>query len=387
MIIWIFLILLLGILLLLWLRPYVVKGLLLSWKSGRLGPSIDEKEAFDNRVISKNTGQPWAADAHLQERELSDTAIAKLEALKSTAFLVIKDQKIHYEKYWPPFDIRTTSNSFSVAKSIVATLIGIAAKQGLLTLDDPVAEYLSSFREPPKDKIKIRHLLQMSSGLKWVESEGSALSHNAQAYYGDDLQTMIDHLAVRRNPGEVFRYASGNTQILGMVLTKIVGTSLSEFASKNLWSCIGAEDDAYWNLDHQGGMEKAFCCFYATPRDFARIGQLYLNEGRWNGVQLLDPEFIREATSPVLLPDIWLRKANDIYGLHWWLTTHRGLDFFYARGIRGQYIICNRQHNLIIVRMGHKRNPVDHQQGHPPDLFDHIDAALEIIIPSSAIAP
>lgn len=387
MMLWISLIIGATLIALFTLRPYLIKGLLMSWRSGRLGPAINEMSAFENRQIRHKTGEPWQTAPSLKDKILSSSAIEKLDALDTTAFLVIKDQKICYERYWGSFDANTPSNSFSVAKSIVATLVGIAIKDGLLSLADPLSKFLPSFKEGTKAQITIQHLLQMSSGLKWVESEGSALSHNAEAYYGDDLETLVNKLEVRRGPGEVFRYASGNTQVLGMVLAKVAGCTLSEYTSQKLWSKIGAEQDAYWNLDHKGGMEKAFCCFYATPRDFARIGQLYLNEGSWNGAQIVDPGFIHLALSPVLLPDIWLRRKNDVYGLHWWLARHRDLDFFYARGIRGQYIICNREHNLVIVRMGHKRNPVDHQQGHPPDLFDHINAALEIIMSSSAIAP
>jgi CubicO group peptidase (beta-lactamase class C family) len=359
----------------------------MSYRSKRLGPAIDEMSAFENRMIPAGDPRPWAYAENFQSATLSTDALAKLEELESTAFLVIQHEKIHFEKYWSPFDDSKVTNSFSVAKSIVATLMGIAIKEGLLRLDDPVAKYLNSFVSPPKDKITIRHLLQMSSGLKWVESEVGALSHNAEAYYGDDLRTLIDKLEVRRSPGEVFRYASGNTQVLAMVLANAVGTSISEFASTKLWTPIQAEHDAFWNLDHENGMEKAFCCFYATPRDFAKIGQLYLNNGKCNNQQILDPSFIRKALTPVMLPDVLLKRPNDIYGLHWWLVSHRQLHFFYARGIRGQYIICNPELDLVIVRMGHKRNPVDYQHGHPPDLFDHINAALEIIMPSTAIAP
>lgn len=368
------------------LRPFVIKGLLMSYKSGRLGPAINEMAAFENRTIHTSKPEPWLEVSSIQSG-LSDEAWKKLEALSTTAFLVIRDQKIQYEKYWEPFDKNSLSNSFSVAKSIVATLIGIAIKEGLIQIDDPVAKYVPSFQTSLKDQITIRHLLQMSSGLKWIESEGNAFSHNAEAYYGSDLETLINNLEVRRPPGEVFRYASGNTQILALIIANASGMTLSDFTSKMLWSKIGAEHNANWNLDQKNGMEKAFCCFYATPRDFARLGQLYLNNGRWGTQSILDPQYIESVLTPTFLPDIWLNRLNDIYGMHWWLAKHRGYEFFYARGIRGQYIICNRDLNLIIVRMGHKRNPVDHHHGHPPDLFDHINAGLEIIISNPAIAP
>ncbi|MBK8505527.1 MAG: serine hydrolase [Saprospiraceae bacterium] len=369
------------------LKPHIIKGLKMSYRSKRLGPAIDEMSAFENRLIHAGDPSPWIYAEDFQSVTLSTESLGKLEALESTAFLVIQHEKIHFEKYWPPFDESKVTNSFSVAKSIVATLIGIAIKEGLLRLDDPVAKYVNSFKSTPKDKITIRHMLQMSSGLKWIESEGGALSHNAEAYYGDDLQTLIDKLEVRRPPGEVFRYASGNTQVLAMVLASASGTTISEFASTKLWTPIQAEHDSFWNLDHKNGMEKAFCCFYATPRDFAKVGQLCLNNGKWNKQQIVDPSYIRKALTPVMLPDVLLKRPNDIYGFSLVVGELPPTTFFYARGIRGQYIICNPELDLVIVRMGHKRNPVDYQHGHPPDLFDHINAALEIIMPSTAIAP
>ncbi|NND32822.1 MAG: serine hydrolase [Saprospiraceae bacterium] len=359
----------------------------MSWKSGRFGPAINELTEFDNRTVKTRNTQQWNLDEDYNTHQLSPGAIDKLTALDTTSFLVIKDQKIIFEKYWAPTESTTVLNSFSVAKSIVCTLIGIAIKDKLLRLDDPVARYLPSFAKPVKDKITIEHLLRMTSGLKWIESESSALSHNAEAYYGRSLESLINNLEVRRPPGQVFRYASGNTQILAMLLTKVTKMTLSEYASKKLWSPIGAQQDAFWNLDRPNGLEKAFCCFYATAKDFARIGQLYLNDGRWQDQQIISSEFIDQVLQPSNMPDIWLNKPNDVYGMHWWLAKHAELDFFYARGIRGQYIICNRELNMIIVRMGHRRNPVDRHHGHPPDLFDHINAGLEIITSSPAIAP
>jgi CubicO group peptidase (beta-lactamase class C family) len=344
--------------------------------------------AFENRMIKTERCQPWEYERKGQElRNLSSRALEKLEALRSTSFLVIKDEKIWYEKYWHPNTQHTVTNSFSVAKSIVATLVGIAVGDGLLKIDDPVAKFLDSFKKGGKENITIEHLLRMTSGLRWVESEGGALSHNAEAYYGESLDTLINNLEVRRPPGEVYRYASGNTQVLAMILAQVTKMNLSQYASLKLWSVVGAEDHAYWNLDRKDGREKAFCCFYATARDFAKIGQLYLNNGNWQGRSIVPESFIQQSTQAKAIPDIWLNQTNKIYGMHWWLAQHAGYDFFYARGIRGQYIICNRELKLIIVRLGHRRNPVDRHNGHPPDLFDHINAGLEIIMSSPTLAP
>lgn len=375
----ILLLLLLGMGLVLWQRPFIVKGLRMAYKSGRLGPDINEKEAFANRTIRSSNAAVWDMHPHYNQHQLSAEKLADLEGLRTTSFVVIKDGQLLFENYWDPFKRETPINSFSVAKSIVSILIGIAIKEGRLELDQAVGRYISSFSQGEKQHITIRHLLSMSSGLSWRETEGGAFSDNAEAYYGQDLAAVIDRLSVRRPPGEVYRYASGNTQILAMVLQHIYGQTISDLVSDRLWDKIEAEYPAYWNLDRPNGMEKAFCCFYATPIDFARIGQLYLNNGTWNGKQIVDPQFVKESLTPLPIYDIWTQKTNINYGLHWWLVKYQGLDYFYARGIRGQYIICNRTLNTVIVRMGHKRNPVERHTGHPPDLFDHINAGLEII--------
>ncbi len=375
----ILLVLFLVLALVLWQRPFIVKGLRMAYKSGRLGPDINEKEAFANREIHCANPQAWPMDPLYNHHRLSEESLDKLINLRTTAFVVIKDGQLLFENYWETFNRETPINSFSVAKSIVSILIGIAIKDGLLALDDNVGKHIGSFQQGEKRHITIRHLLSMSSGLSWRETEGGALSDNAEAYYGQDLAAVINRLSVKRPPGKVYRYASGNTQILGMVLQSIYGRSISDLTSERIWGEIGAQYPAYWNLDRPGGMEKAFCCFYATPLDFGRIGQLYLNNGVWKGKQILQSEYVAESLTPLPIYDIWTQKTNINYGLHWWLVKYQGQDYFYARGIRGQYIICNRTLKTVIVRMGHKRNPVERHTGHPPDLFDHINAGLEII--------
>lgn len=375
----ILMLLLLGMGLVLWQRPFIVKGLRMAYRSGRLGPDINEKEAFANRTIHCSNPCAWDRHPLYNQHQLSDARLAELESLRTTAFIVIQDGKLVFEKYWDPFYANVPINSFSVAKSIVSILIGIAIKDDLLQLDHTVGRYIHSFSKGEKRHITIRHLLTMSSGLSWRETEGGAFSDNAEAYYGEDLSAVIDRLRVKRPPGEVYRYASGNTQILGMILQHVYGMSISALTSDRLWGKIEAQYPAYWNLDRPDGMEKAFCCFYATPLDFARIGQLYLNNGEWKGTQILDSRYVSESLKPLPIYDIWTQKTNINYGLHWWLAKYGGQEYFYARGIRGQYIICNRTLNTVIVRMGHKRNPVERHTGHPPDLFDHINAGLEII--------
>ncbi len=369
----------------LWLAveyPYLLRSLKMAYRSRRLGPAIHEHQAFANDVIQATSPQSWSRHPEYNQVQLTDWQKTVQESIGTTALLVIRDGKLLHETYWQPQDGHVPTNSFSVAKSYVGTLVGIAIEEGLLNWETRVGDLLPSFAEPDKASINVWHLMSMSSGLKWIESEGNPFSHNARAYYGSDLRKMVDQLTVHQPPGEAVEYVSINSQVLALLLEEATGRPLVTYLSEKLWTPLQAEDTAYWNKDREDGVVKAFCCLYASPLDFARLGQLYLDDGKWNGKQILSKAFVRRCTQAVDLPYPWVKRHNTIYGLHWWLVEHKGEKYFYARGIRGQYIIVNRSEKMVIVRTGHKRNPVDSHLGHPPDLFDHIDAGMEITLKS-----
>ena len=167
---------------------------------------------------------------------------------------------------------------------------------------------------------------------------------------------MLD-LRVVNTPGVEFNYISSNTELLAFIVQKATGTTLSNYASQKLWKPIGAEMDVQWSLDHKDGDEKAYCCFYATARDFARIGKLFLNKGKWNGKQVVSEEYVNACITPAPISDNG--KPNTTYGFQWWLTDYRGMKIFYARGILGQYIFVIPDLNLVFVRLGHKRGEKD----------------------------
>ena len=137
----------------------------------------------------------------------------------------------------------------------------------------------------------------MASGLNWEEHYYSPFSMTAKAYYDDNISELIESLAIDEKPGESFKYLSGNTQLLGMIITKAVGKSLSEYLSQSIWKPLGMRDTAYWQLDGiDNGMEKTYCCIASNARDFAKIGQLFSQNGQWNGEQIIKPTFIEIAT-------------------------------------------------------------------------------------------
>ncbi|PTB90697.1 serine hydrolase, partial [Marivirga lumbricoides] len=196
-----------------------------------------------------------------------------LDKYSTTAFLVIQDTAILFEKYYEGYSENEISNSFSAAKSIISLLIGIAIDEGKIqSVFQPVADFIPSFEKGEKEAVTIRDLLMMSSGIQWNEAYMNPFSVTTQAYYGGDLKEIVNDLRMEGASGEKFEYKSINTQVLAEVLEVATGQSVSDYASNRLWRKIEAENDALWSLDHAGGMEKAFCCFNSTARDFARIG-------------------------------------------------------------------------------------------------------------------
>jgi CubicO group peptidase (beta-lactamase class C family) len=321
---------------------------------GELSPDITDIGIFPMHTISKSAPQPWPVSTRLKTG-LPAEFTSYFEAYGTTSYLVIQHDSILFEKYWEGFDEKSVTNSFSMAKTINSVLIGIALREGLIkSVDQPVKDFLPEFAEGAKSHITIRHLLTMSSGLDFNENYISPLAWPAEAYYGDDVNALTLKADPETEPGKVWYYKGGDSQLLGMILQKAVHGNVSDYAASRLWNRIGAESDAHWSLDRENGMEKVSCCFYATARDFARIPKLYLSNGNWEGEQLVDSSFVQESLEPADLTDRTGAK-NKLYGYQWWLTNHDGMKVFYMRGIRGQYVFCMPQLDLIIVRTGHRR--------------------------------
>lgn len=357
---------------------YLYRAVYYTFLHGQASPGILDKDYFYSREVKNDLTQPWPISKNYNKRNIPAATEEKLTDLNTTSFLVIRHDSIVFEKYYDGFDEMTLSNSFSIAKSVTSLLIGIAVDEGKIkSIDDPVSQYLTGYLEGNRKKITIRHLLTMSADMDWNESAWNPLSHNAEAYYGTDIESVMEDVEYGNNPGKVFDYKSGSTQVLGMILKKVTGKSLAEYASEKIWKKIGAEQAAFWSLDNENGTEKAYCCLYAISRDFARIGKLMLNHGKWNGEKVIDSSYVAQCKVPADLKTTDGKK-NDRYSLSFWITTHKGHTVFYARGIKGQYIICIPAENMIIVRTGHQRGE-KRSDDQPTDLFHCIDAGLSFI--------
>ena len=320
--------------------------------------NIDDLGLFHVRTVKAGKGEPWPVGYDYNSKPLTSLLDTTLTGYQTVAFLVIKDDSIRFEKYWDNYNQQSLSNSFSVAKSIVSILVGIANDEGKIkSLDQSVCDFLPEYCEGENQQLTIRHLLMMSSGLDWNEGYSSLFSPTTRAYYDTDLRKQMLNLKVTGKPGKDFDYMSSNTQLLAFIIMKATGKSLSEYASEKLWIPIGAESDAKWSLDHENGDEKAYCCIYSNARDFARIGKLFLQKGKWNGRQIVSESYVSQCITPAPVMDG--NKLNRIYGYQWWLSEYAGKKVFYARGILGQYIFVIPDLNIVFVRLGHKRGEKD----------------------------
>lgn len=369
-------------------KTYLYKGIQETYLKGKSGPGIYDSIVFPVRVANHaNPTEKWKVKSPFLN--INESSKEQLIALKTTSFLIVKNGEIIHESYYDQHNEHTKSNSFSMGKSFIGLLIGIAIdNHEISSFDAPITDYLP-FRIPNDEGITIRHLLGMSSGLNWSESGSNPLSDNAEAYYSSDLNEIMKKSRFDKKPGLAFEYLSGNSQLLGIILKEATGVSPTEYFEQHVWSKIGAEHDLFWSLDREDGFEKTFCCAYATTRDYARIGQLILNNGKWNGEEVISSETLNTLLSP-----FDLKEAH--YGLHFWRYNHPVHPAVYARGILGQYIVVIPSLNVVIVRTGHQRKEKyfiprkkkkdvnfvlenGYKEHHPLDLFDYF-SALEYVL-------
>lgn len=271
-----------------------------------------------------------------------------LEDNKTVAFLIIKNDTIQYEKYFKGYDEESIVPSFSMAKSVTSILIGCAIDEGLIkSIDEPITIYIPELKKNGFEKVTIKHLLQMTSGIKFNESYVNPFGDAASFYYGRNLRKNISRMKMAWDSGMEFEYVSGNTQLLGLVLERALkDKTITQYLQEKLWTPLGMEYDASWSIDKKkNGLEKTFCCLNARARDFAKIGRLYKNKGNWNGRQIVSEKWVEESTK--------LDTTNgsaSYYQYQWWLPNP-GKDFM-AQGILGQFIYVNPEKDLVIVRLG-----------------------------------
>lgn len=278
------------------------------------------------------------------------------ELLRDTdtlAFLVVHDDRVVYERYFDAADRESLQTSFSVAKSFVSTLVGIAIDEGLIgSVDDRVTDYVPELaaRDPGFRQITLRDLLTMSSGLRYEEGGFPwPFGDDVYTYYGVDLREVaLNRVRIEGPPGG-WQYNNYHPLLLGLVLERVTGMSVSGYMAGKLWQPLGAEADATWNVDSErSGFEKLESGLNARPVDFARFGLLFLHEGSWNGRRIVSEKWVREASGAEPGTDSAYYHG---YRYFWWLDVERP-GRFYALGKYGQYVYVAPDADTVVVRLG-----------------------------------
>jgi CubicO group peptidase (beta-lactamase class C family) len=309
-----------------------------------------------------------------------------LEKNKTVAFLLIKNDTVYYENYFHKYSAASIVPSFSMAKSFVSALVGCAVDDGYIkSVQQPITDYLPEFKDKKGfDKITIENLLEMRSGIKFNERYFNPFGTIVKYYYGRNIKKYLSHLKVGEEPDKHFEYLSVNSQLLGLIVEKATGKSLSEYLEEKIWKPLGMEYDASWSIDSKKHKtEKAYCCINARARDYAKFGRLYLDKGNWNGKQIISKDWVEKST------DAARTKKQYFYSYQWWHTgrfhvindtteapPHAKIhsyknkkgeirryietpDDFYAEGLLGQFIYVYPSKNIIIVRLGKREGKVN----------------------------
>jgi len=360
---------------------YLLTGISNIYLTGHTTAYLTDYQKFPNdSVLAPNQFQPWPLHKQYNQLPTSKTLEDYHVDRKSVAYLVIKNDSILYEKYYDGYGADFKSNSFSVAKSVVSALMGIAIQEGTInSLDQKVVDFITNLKGPYADQVTVGDLSSMASGQKWNEEYYNPFSVTSASYFVKDLDALILDQPIDEKPGEAFHYKSGTTQLLGMVIKKATGKTLSAYLTEKLWQPMGAKHNALWQLDSvENGMEKAFCCLATNARDFARFGKLYKNYGRWNGTQLLDSSFVAMSLKPRF-------DQSPEYGYGWWLDVFQDKKVFMMRGHLGQYIIVVPEEDLIVVRLGHLKDQEKESKGKSfgrepftKDIYVYLEAGFEM---------
>ena len=294
-----------------------------------------------------------------------------LDSSYTQGFLVLHEDSISYESYSLGQNKNTRHISWSVAKSFVSALMGIAIDEGFIkSIEDNVEKYLPELGKSGYKGVKIKELLQMSSGIRFDETY-SDMNSDINRYWrgfilGESQDAFAATLKNSITPGIYNHYVSINTHVLGMIIVKTTGKSLTEYLEEKIWKKIGMEYNGYWLVDGEG-MEMALGGLNATLRDYTKMGKLFLDSGRWKELQIVPEEWVLESTSingeHLEATSINSAHPNIGYGYQWWIPGNSqkfgNEEEFMAIGIYNQFIYVNRSTKTVIVKNSANKNYYD----------------------------
>ena len=292
-----------------------------------------------------------ADEAPVEIRGRKTTLTAAMQDLRISAALVMKDGKIVREIHRNGGNESSRYAGYSMSKSWISMLYGIAQSQGKIgAVDAPVTQYLPELKGTAYDKVTLRHLLTMRAGTSWTEDyrAGSLLdkvrdgSTNAETMYYEDAATEMKSIAA---PGTAFNYSTLDTELVGKILAAATGRTIAELMTETIWRPAGMETPGYWILQGPSGRQHEWygAGFAATVRDFGRLGQLMLDDGKANGRQIVPKAWVDESTRSA--------TGDNRYFYFWWGIA--GIDGFAANGFGGQHIYVDRATRTVMVIMSY----------------------------------
>lgn len=257
----------------------------------------------------------------------------------TVAFSIIRNDSVLYEYYDNKYDESSIVSSFSVSKAFVGIALGVAIKDGYInSVEDSIVTYLPELRgKKGMDLIKIRHLINHVSGLKFASI--------SFMYYKRNLQMVDKYIKVKEAPGQHFFYNNGNTQLVSIIIERASGIKFQDYFREKIWMKIGAEHEMNWSIDNKkSNTIKSFCCMAGRNRDFAKLGRLMLNKGKWNGTEIFPESWYNQMIK-------WDLKDKSAWDneFGWWLGP-KDHGYYYAAGLWGQYVIVYPKKNIIITR-------------------------------------
>lgn len=298
-----------------------------------------------DKIMELPAGSPIAAfsPGGAKEKALEDF----IKEQKVAGLLVLQDGKIRMERYALGHNDTNLWSSLSVAKSVTSTLVGVAIKDGYIkSVEDYVTDYLPKLKGSAFDSVKIRHLLTMTSGIKWNENytdPDADIARFDKDTTADGMKAIVSYmrrLPAETAPGKKFNYSTGETHLLGALISSATHQSLSHFLSAKIWIPYGMEQTATWRLDRTG-QEMAGCCLQMRLRDFGRFGQFVLEDGYINGESIVADDWFKKATQ-IQIP-LW---PGGGYGYGWWIFNGHSFE---ALGIHGQMIYIDPSRKLVIA--------------------------------------
>lgn len=300
----------------------------------------------------------WLPKRHLERYEVpSDTALQHfLTATGTTSFIVVRNDSILCEHYLNGYRPDQPQIVFSVGKTIVSTLVAIAVGEGKMRVDQSIADFIPEFGNDDRRRITVRHLLNMTSGINWMDNLD--LWRLSSLYYNYDLERFVlHHSPLKYVPGTHFSYKSIGTQLLGMCLERAVGKTAAQYMDEKLWKPLGMEHPGLFTKDsNRGNNNRMYGGIALSAPDMLRFGRLFLNKGEWNGQQIVPRWWVEELSNRKIEADKWWGYTNC-----WWLNGYLdgnfldGTDFF-AAGFKDQFIYIHPKYNMLIVRTGDKRD-------------------------------